>query len=549
MSDTTERWMWYIDYAPLQTLLRTEAWSPRMQLRAASSPELVHAISLHMEGRKDEALAELGAASTSGNQPGELHAAFGQLLFESGRIAEAAAQFAEQANLEPASETAGYNHAVCLAKLEKWNEAAEAFEHASASAPERLEIWLGLGVSRMHNGEAAQAGKAFAKALELSPDHDMAAYGRAVALHMQGGNDEAGKLYEKCLERNPKSQWILSNLVSLHTSSGDMARAKRYAASLYEIDPKSATAIEGLAAAAFVFDDNAAAERYPTLLTEAFPDRFEAWFNLGVSLQAQRKLTAAAEAYANAIRINGKSELPLINLAIILHEQGKFEESREHYERAFELAPEMTAPLWNFALALERTGKNTQAAVVLEELVSRDPENAAALFRLGQMRFEAGIYQQAADAFQSASRGRATWPEAQYNLALSYWSMGAHDLALIAIDRALSDGPPDAATLKAGVTIALDASDFIRAAEILERLHEQDPDFANLSHRTAAALDAAGDAGGAANVYRRLIHFDPVAVEALVNLGFALSAQGQESEARELWAKAIELRPELALES
>ena len=85
------------------------------------------------------------------------------------------------------------------------------------------------------------------------------------------------------------------------------------------------------------------------------------------------------------------------------------------------------------AIAQLQLDKNTRSLDENARLTGAMAVFAAAWFRLGQMRFEAGLYQQATAAFQSASRGRATWPEAQYNLALSYWSMGAHDLALIAI--------------------------------------------------------------------------------------------------------------------
>src|SRR5258706_14490589 len=98
MSEQNDRWMWFIDDAPLQALLRAEAGLPQMEMRAASSPELVHAISLHMEGRTEEALQELYNATASGDQPGEVYAAFGQLLAEAGRTKEAATQFARQAH-------------------------------------------------------------------------------------------------------------------------------------------------------------------------------------------------------------------------------------------------------------------------------------------------------------------------------------------------------------------------------------------------------------------------------------------------------------------
>ena len=176
-----------------------------------------------------------------------------------------------------------------------------------------------------------------------------------------------------------------------------------------------------------------------------------------------------------------------------------------------------------------------------------EAQSASYLARRGQL--ETYFDRTAADAFESAIRGSSRWLPAQYNLALSYWKMGDYDLALIAIDQALSDSPNDLATMRAGVTIALEVPDSVRAAAILERVEEHQPDFTSLSYRTAAALDTAGRAAEAEKVYRRIMHYDPESVEALVNLGHALSAQGQAAQARELWDAALAIRPELVLEA
>ena len=368
MSDSNNLWVWFVEDVPLRALLRVEAGAPHMHLRAACSPVLAHAISLRIEGRNAEALAELKEAAASGNQPCDVHSALGQFLFEAGRTVEAAAQFAAQAILEPTSATAHYNNAVCLVKLGEWKESAAAFDRSAAASPDRLESWLGLGVSQLHNADAQSAAAAFAKALDLSPDDAVAVHGRAVALQMLG--------------------------------------------------------------------------RSGTALTESSPD-------------------------------------------------------------------------------------------------------AGRAFEVGCERYESGSHQTAADAFESALRARPKWLAAQSNLALSYWKMGKHDLALIALEPALADGQ----SLTFGVAIALDMPDCLRAAAILLQLDESDPDFVSLSYRTAAALDAAGSHGEAASVYRRIVCGHPEQVEALVNLGHALSAQGQADEAQELWERALALQPELALES
>ena len=64
-----DRWLWFIDDAPLQALLRAESAMPSMKMRAASSPSIVKAVSLHMEGRGSEAITELTKAVEGGGSP------------------------------------------------------------------------------------------------------------------------------------------------------------------------------------------------------------------------------------------------------------------------------------------------------------------------------------------------------------------------------------------------------------------------------------------------------------------------------------------------
>ena len=89
-----DRWLWFIDDAPLQALLRAEAGLPGMQLRAASSPAVVRAVALNMEGHPAEAAAILEAAAAAGDHHPDVFVLLGQILYEAGRLEEAAAAYA-----------------------------------------------------------------------------------------------------------------------------------------------------------------------------------------------------------------------------------------------------------------------------------------------------------------------------------------------------------------------------------------------------------------------------------------------------------------------
>ena len=50
----------------------------------------------------------------------------------------------------------------------------------------------------------------------------------------------------------------------------------------------------------------------------------------------------------------------------------------------------------------------------------------------------------------------------------------------------------------------------------------------------------------AVRLYRQAVEAQPDFAEALLNLGHALKALGQEDEAKSCWRKALEFKPELA---
>src|SRR5262245_38589961 len=108
MSGTDDRWLWFIDDGPLQALLRAEGIVPEANKRAASSPELVRAMAMNLEGRRTEAVAAIEKAleaNPPAAQLAELAAALGQMHFEAQRFEKAASSFTHAAAANPGNAT------------------------------------------------------------------------------------------------------------------------------------------------------------------------------------------------------------------------------------------------------------------------------------------------------------------------------------------------------------------------------------------------------------------------------------------------------------
>src|SRR3954465_11044047 len=118
--------------------------------RARVSAPLAKAVSLHLNGKPEEALAELKRALDSGPQASELDSAAGHIQFELNQFADAAKTYGRLLELDPRHKSADYNLAVCLGQLDRWDEAAASFKKALDKDSSRDEAQVGLGICFLH---------------------------------------------------------------------------------------------------------------------------------------------------------------------------------------------------------------------------------------------------------------------------------------------------------------------------------------------------------------------------------------------------------------
>jgi tetratricopeptide (TPR) repeat protein len=144
--------------------------------RRGSSHALAKAVSLHLDGKPSEALAELYAAIDRGERDAEVYSALGHIHFQLGQFDEAATSYWKLLQLEPAHRTASFNLAVCLEKLGRWEEACEKFSRALDADPQRSEAFLGIGICNLQLGRLETALEAFDRCLNQAPSQEAALF-------------------------------------------------------------------------------------------------------------------------------------------------------------------------------------------------------------------------------------------------------------------------------------------------------------------------------------------------------------------------------------
>ena len=87
---------------------------------------LAQAVSLHLDGKLEEALEEINRALDNGGDPSlELLSAKAQIQFELEQFEEAAKSYERVLSMNPQHAHANLNLAVCLERMERWQEAVE----------------------------------------------------------------------------------------------------------------------------------------------------------------------------------------------------------------------------------------------------------------------------------------------------------------------------------------------------------------------------------------------------------------------------------------
>src|SRR5947209_6166304 len=86
----------------------------------ANPVALARAVSLHLEGKRAEALSEVNRLIESGDATAEVYAAKAHIQFELEQYEAAAASYEKLLAVSPADAASNFNLALCLEKLGRW---------------------------------------------------------------------------------------------------------------------------------------------------------------------------------------------------------------------------------------------------------------------------------------------------------------------------------------------------------------------------------------------------------------------------------------------
>lgn len=223
---------------------------------------------------------------------------------------------------------------------------------------------------------------------------------QALKLHAAGNLDQATRIYLQVLEQEP------DNFDALHLSG---------AAALQAGDAVGATQL---------IQQALSHGRLEGASTNHHKRLGDANNNLAVALQKQRRFDEAIVAAREALKYRTNDADLLANTGLLLKELGQYEEAETLLRRSVALNPRHARALVALGLILYITNRGAAAEEMVAKALRAEPGNPAAHTLQGNLLVGRGDPDAALRSFETALSHVADFPDALYNRALLYLSLG-----------------------------------------------------------------------------------------------------------------------------
>jgi len=361
----------------LRTHGRATEAIPHFKAAIQEAPELPDgyytlAVAEALQGQRKVAAELFRTALSMAPWDSRTHNAYGYLLWEMDRHAEAEAQYLEALRLNP--------------------EYPEALVH--------------LGLALFERGDLKGATARFTAAVYLRPGYTPALGRLAECLLRQGRLAEAEARYRDCVQLCPTNAEMRINLggVLWREGRGDDALAEYAAAA--KLDPQSALAHFNLGTVLSARGMFAPAADQFTAAVHLKPDYFEALSGLGRALAGQGKFNQAQAAFREAAQLCPTNAALRVYLGNALMMAGKTNEAIQVFTAALRLDPGLVRENVQAGKSMAEKGLLNAALARFNTALWLEPDNPDAHQNLALLLERQGRINDARWHFQEAARLR-----------------------------------------------------------------------------------------------------------------------------------------------
>ncbi len=238
-----------------------------------------------------------------------------------------------------------------------------------------------------------------------------------------GRTADAARLLRLAAEKHQSVQAYLE-LAKLQSRAKQPADALATLSKARELAPNAEDVLSAYAQLALTLKQPMPAVLTLQPLTRMCPTVAQYHYMLGVGLMAIGDMPAAAEALAEADRLEPDRALTLLALGLALNNRKQYGEAKAALARSVELQPESVEAVAALAEAEAGLGDVDAASAHAQRALDRAPGGATANLVMGLVLLEKRSYAEARAALLKAVAGDPDSPKAAYQLSLVYARLG-----------------------------------------------------------------------------------------------------------------------------
>lgn len=428
------------------------------------------------EDRIQEAEAIVGEILKQNRRSGGARYLNGRLLLLEGKREEALAELEMAIEFEPRLVPPYLYKAQILTQRGRFSEAEEPLREALRINSNHLEARAALARVLALRREAQDALVQAEAVLRRAPDNVEALSARAEAYMVQRRIEESRNQFLSLHERQPENPYFIHRLGTLSALQQDREGALRYFRMALDLEPNLVEAVNDLVVVHLQAGDHDAALAEVDRVSESFRRQDLLHVLRGRLFIGKRDYDGAERELRSALRINPDNYQPYLLLGQINLAKGDVEQAIrevdeliakddrfapaylmkafyqaasddkdgavENYRKVLDINPDVATAANNLAwIYCEREENLLEARTLAERARRLHPENAEFADTLGWVYYKMGNYRLAVDQLLFAvNEGRPTAAH-YYRLGMAYYKQGEHGKAVDSIRQALSAQP------------------------------------------------------------------------------------------------------------
>ena len=406
-----------------------------------------------------------------------------------GRNDEAEKLLRESVGRDPNLSKAWNDLGELLQAEQRYEEARSTFLRVLEDSPDDSQAIAGLAATLVAQGKAADALGYFQGAVRhgsASPDMLTA----MAAIYRDQKNPQAAeRAVLQAIQQLPDNPDLLSYLGHLQQSAGKTRESLESYSAALRLDPHKVEALTGQARSLLLQGDAHGALASLRLARSLAPDDAGILKDLILAYERAADPRSAESACRECLRIHPADPECRERLASLLMAAGDYQGSADQFRFLLNAGTTSKSVLNGLAFCLMQTGDIAGAIVMYERLLREfgpDPQVRGGLgylyrcrgdlpsaitnyrlardlaptdpvrhFDLGLALYLAKDFKGASASLQAALRLRPGWGTAQYYLAMTYWNLGQHVLALSYARQAQEQGIPGASSAVQALSTSL----------------------------------------------------------------------------------------------